>query len=172
VFPSPSPGQAAARDTQSINQSNTRSATRAQENPHPSAITTRAGNPATRSVAGLGGLRTSRASVSLRDSLFYVLHAFYREARKKLPRKTTSGVYHLHKEEERDTRARDLAYYVIHYPSRENRCVPYAQGRLLCPGTHTHTQAAAAMPVPKHIVEAGRASPRASLRSECPQNTS
>jgi len=40
--------------TQSINQSNPQSATRAQEKPHPSA-TTRAANPATRSVAGLGG---------------------------------------------------------------------------------------------------------------------
>ena len=39
---------------QSINQSNPQSATRAQEKPHPSA-TTRAANPATRSVAGLGG---------------------------------------------------------------------------------------------------------------------
>jgi len=51
----------------------------------------------------LGGLRASRASVSLRDSLY--VYTLFTEARKKLPRKTTSDVssYHLpNKEEERD----------------------------------------------------------------------
>jgi len=38
----------------------------------------------------LGGLRASRASVSLRDSLF--VYTLFTEARKKLPRKTTSDV--------------------------------------------------------------------------------
>jgi len=47
----------------------------------------------------LGGLRASRASVSLRDSLH--IYTLFTEARKKCRRKPTQ-VYHLHKEEERD----------------------------------------------------------------------
>ena len=38
----------------------------------------------------LGGLRASRASASLRDSLY--VYALFTEARKKLPRRTTSDV--------------------------------------------------------------------------------
>ena len=56
--------------SQSINQSNPQSATRAQEKPHPSA-TTRAANPATRSVAGLGGSeRVAQALACVTRSMF------------------------------------------------------------------------------------------------------
>jgi len=41
----------------------------------------------------LGGLRASRASVSLRDSLY--VYTVFTEARKKMPRKTTSDVLSL-----------------------------------------------------------------------------
>ena len=55
---------------QSINQSNPQSATRAQEKPHPSA-TTRAANPATQSVAGLGGEeRVAQALACATRSMF------------------------------------------------------------------------------------------------------
>jgi len=55
----------------------------------------------------LGGLRASRASVSLRDSLY--VYTLFTEAREKLPRKTTSLRCIIFLRKKKKTWARDLA---------------------------------------------------------------
>ena len=119
-------------NNQSINQILNQSATRPQETREATSQRNHTSSkPRNAKRRRLGGLRASRASVSLRDSLF--VYKLFTEARKKLPRKTASDadrcIIFLRKKKE--TRARDLAYYDTLYHYRENWCVPYAQWRLL-----------------------------------------
>ena len=73
----------------------------------------------------LGGLRASRASVGLRDSLY--VYTLFTEARENCRGKPPQILYGRRK------RPRPvISPIIIHYPYRENRSVPYAQRRLLC----------------------------------------
>ena len=102
---------------QSMNQ-NPQRATRAHDyKPHPS-TTTRAANPASRSDAGLGGLRASRASVGLRDSLH--IYTLFTEAHENYRENNLKCIIFIRKKT--NTRARDLAYYYTLSLSRKSVC--------------------------------------------------
>ena len=112
----------------SINQSiksSKRASTQAQEKPHSSATTRAANSPASQSWEAKSESRKRLACVTRSMFMFTrFLHAFYRSAQK-LPKKNTSDVLCIiFTRKKKETRGPVISPIMIHYPYRDNRCVP------------------------------------------------